>query len=346
MRVLIVDDSVVFRNMITAALADSKEVQVIGVAPNGSIALQKLEQVSIDVVTLDLEMPGLDGLEVLKEIRKRNFPVKVIIFSSQTQRGAEKALAALSAGADDVVAKPSDIGSEAPHEKIREILLPKVLQFFTSQKIVEPKEIKDNFLSDSVKKNLYECKPKAIVIASSTGGPAVIENIFKNIKPPLSIPIFIAQHMPPVFTQMLARRVAEMSGIDCKEAEDGEIVRANTIYIAPGDFHLKLIGTPSSVRIQLSSSPPRNSVRPAADYLFESAALIFGRDLVGIVLTGMGEDGLLGCKAIKSNQGSVAIQNRESCVVFGMPGAVYSANYFDYMDNVDGLTQLIGKLAS
>ena len=324
MKVLVVDDSVVFRTQITNALSAVPDIEVVGTAPNGRIALQRLSQLSVDLITLDMEMPEMDGIETLKAIRSQNIPVKIIIFSSQTLRGAERALEALNLGADDVVAKPSgdNFNFEKALSSVREVLLPKVLQFSDkkiSQPIIEnqiiPKTEFQSYNTTPIAKNrTYEKKsfqmmfPKVVVIASSTGGPTALETIFSKIPGPYQIPVLIAQHMPPVFTQILARRLSEITGVKALEAIDGEDIQNNQMYIAPGDFHLRINKLNTVYKIQISKEEQRNSVRPAADFLFESAAKFYGDSCIGIVLTGMGEDGCDGAKAIKGADGGILIQ--------------------------------------
>lgn len=353
MRVLIVDDSIVFRTQINTAINGISGIEVASTAPNGSIALQKLEQQSIDVVTLDMEMPDMDGIEVLKHIRDKKFPVKVIVFSSQTTRGAEKAIEALQNGADDIVAKPNMEGAtQTPSDMIRGVLVPKILQFKTTESTqVKTVERKSSIILDSTPKGTYQqmpilsYKPRMIMIASSTGGPNALENIFSEIKPPLKIPILITQHMPPVFTQILAKRIQDITGITCKEGENGELVEPGKIYIAPGDFHMEIEGNMAQQKIKLTKLPPRNSVRPAADFMFETGSDIFSEHLVGIVLTGMGEDGLEGAKKIKTSGGGMVIQSKESCVVFGMPGAVFNEGCYDISYGLKEITNYINRVA-
>lgn len=353
MKVLIVDDSIVFRTQINTAINGISGIEVASTAPNGSIALQKLEQHSIDVVTLDMEMPDMDGIEVLKRIREKNFPVKVIVFSSQTTRGAEKAIEALQNGADDIVAKPNMEGAtQTPSDMIRGVLVPKILQFKPSyQTDDKPVERKSSIILDTTPKGSYQqmpilsYKPRMIMIASSTGGPNALETVFADIRPPLKLPILITQHMPPIFTQILAKRIHDLTGIPCKEGEHGEIVQPGTVYIAPGDFHMEIEGNMAQQRIKLTKLPPRNSVRPAADFMFETGSDIFADNMVGIVLTGMGEDGLEGAKRIKNQGGGMIIQSKETCVVFGMPGAVYNEGCYDITYGLKEITNYINRVA-
>lgn len=344
-KVLVVDDSIVFRTQISASLKDVEGVEVVGTAPNGKIAIQKLGQLSVDLVTLDMEMPEMNGLETIKELRAKGFKTKVIVFSSQTTRGAEIALEALRLGANDVVAKPSGdhLNFETAQTIIKEALVPRVLQFINAipMKKVAPNSLRQNVevKSHAPKINLNNFFPKALVIASSTGGPNALETIFSTLKGPFKIPVLIVQHMPPVFTQILAKRISDMVGSEVREATNNEILKAGTVYMAPGGFHMQLKqNNDRIIKIELHQGPERNSVRPAADYLFETAADIFKHQLLGVVLTGMGEDGAVGAKKIHNLGGGIIIQSKESCVVFGMPGAVYENNDFDEIKNLDEIS--------
>ena len=304
------------------------------------MALQKLEQLSVDLITLDMEMPELDGLSTLKIIREKKIQVRVIIFSTKTVRGAEAALNALAAGADDVVAKPNFDEFQnfnSAQDAIKEILLPKVLQFkklHSYNDLEKPTTLSDTQVNFQIKTSeskidLKNFIPKLVVIASSTGGPNALESIFSHIKGNYRIPILIVQHMPPVFTQILAKRLKQITDCNFKEAQDGEQVLSGNVYVAPGDFHMEIRADNEKYFVKLHQKPLRNSVRPCADYLFESASQVVKSSLLGIVLTGMGEDGAVGAKTIKANGGAVIIQERSSCVVFGMPGKVFENNNFD-----------------
>ena len=356
MRILVVDDSVVFRSQIRAALDGQPGIEVVGAANNGKIALQKLAQGSVDLITLDMEMPEMGGIETIQEIKKAKFPVRIIVFSSHTARGCEAALNALVAGADDVVAKPAgtDINIENVADLIKAQLLPKVLQFLPRQgggsaqsspalsnPIVKP--VAPQTFS---KRDLETFHPSVIVIGSSTGGPPALERVLSDLSLPFRIPIIIAQHMPPIFTASLAKRLSESSGIPAAEAVDGEELLPNRIYVAPGDFHLGVYKRGDKIVLGLDQNPQRNSVRPAVDVLFETAAEVFTFRTMSFVLTGMGEDGLVGAKRIKEKGGGVMIQDKASSVVFGMPGAIHAAGIYDGIGGLSDVNQLIKKMGS
>jgi len=350
MKVLVVDDSIVFRSQISASLSGVESVEVVGTASNGKIAIQKLQQSQIDLITLDMEMPEMNGLATIKEMKRLGIKTKIIVFSSQTVRGAEAALEALSAGADDVVAKPSadDMNFEKAQKMIEEALVPRVLQFLKSGSKVTrlqtaPYAASSGSTRSSIltKKNLKHFLPKAVVIASSTGGPSALEVIFSKLKCEPKIPIFIVQHMPPVFTQILAKRLGELSGIPVHEAIHNQEVLPGHVYLAPGGFHMIMASESGKLIIKLNENELRNSVRPAADFLFESAGAIFKHQLLGFVLTGMGEDGAAGSRYIYDLGGGIIIQEKETCVVFGMPGAVFINDTYDDIMNLDEISDYL-----
>jgi len=341
LKVLIADDSVVYRSQIRAALQSLPNVEVVAAASNGRLALERLVQTPVDLLVLDLEMPEMDGLETLKEMAKHKIKCKVLMFSSLSKRGAEITMEALALGASDFITKPA-AGNEAgsqPAEKIRELLEPKIKMLFPecSEQYVPRPSVEKSF-----PKIIWELfKPKIVVIGSSTGGPTVLEKIFSELSTPFNCPIVITQHMPPIFTTTLAERLSKLSGIPGGEAQHGEALRNNRFYIAPGNYHLSLEGDSALTRLMLDQGPHVHSVRPAVDPLFSSAASIFKNRCLGIVLTGMGFDGKSGAESIKDHGGAVIIQEEKSCVVFGMPGAVYHAGAYDLTATPDEIIKIL-----
>lgn len=326
-KVLIVDDSVLFRSQIQLALKDCDQLDIVGTAANGKIALEKIVTFDVDLVILDVEMPVMDGIETVKEIRKRNLKSKVIMFSSMSRSGAERTLDAMKLGALDFVAKPTPDQSDlSPDQKIRQSLLPKILSLYPE---VPPLSAAKVVKSGDIVWETF-C-PDVLVIASSTGGPGALEELFGELKEPIPFPILIAQHMPEVFTATLAERLGNISGKVSGEGKHGEVLQPNQIYVAPGNYHMSIDGTKDKPFLILDQRPHRNYVRPCADFLLESAAKIFRRNTLGIVLTGMGRDGADGSNYIKQVGGAVLIQSKESCVVFGMPGAVFDEGNFHFM---------------
>ncbi len=346
-KVLIVDDSVVYRSQLRNAITSLDYCEVIAVASNGKMALERLTQGPVDLMILDLEMPEMNGLETLQEISKRGYSVKVLLFSSHSKRGAEITMDALRAGASDFVPKPgaefhgADVGGD-PAKKILDLIKPKIealfgdLQGTNFQAPKRPQSVGP--AGASYPKLIWETvRPKVVVIGSSTGGPTALENLFSEVAGPISVPILIAQHMPPIFTATLAERLKKLIGIEVHEGRHGELIQPNHIYVAPGDFHMTLVKTPAGVAISLDQAPHENFVRPAVDPLFRTASEIFGTGCLAVILTGMGSDGKNGCIAVKDRGGAVMIQDKESCVVFGMPGAVHAIGAYDHMGDTSAL---------
>jgi two-component system chemotaxis response regulator CheB len=356
MRILIVDDSVVFRSQIKSAVESTMQIDMVATAANGKIALQKLEQERFDVMTLDMEMPEMNGMETLKEIKARNIPVKVVVFAAQTSRGAASAMEALRLGAIEVVPKP-DGGTASLEQALNQVkdqLVPILREVETGHLIGNATKLAETTRAtvesakasaESTSRDMYpgiqpgsypkvrveSFKPKIVVIGCSTGGPNALELLFETIKAPVKVPILIVQHMPPVFTASLATRIGTLTGVDAAEGRNGEVLRAGRIYVAPGDYHMGLFLAPGGISVKLSQSTKRCNVRPAVDVLFEDVAGIYEQHVGAMILTGMGEDGMLGCRAIKSKGGGVMIQDKETCIVWGMPGAVHAAGAFDKM---------------
>ncbi len=330
LKVLIVDDSAVYRTQISAALEDVDWLETIGTAANGRIALERIEQFKPDFVILDLEMPELDGIGTLRELKQRRLRCKTLVFSSLSKKGSEITLQALSLGATDFVAKPDSNSShsDTPAERIRALLLPKLEALRPSTVIhVDSRRSSATTKRSGVIWDIF--KPRVVVIGSSTGGPTVLEKIAGLLKPPFSVPIVITQHMPPVFTATFAERLGSIAKVSAVEAKDQMPLESNKIYVAPGDFHLRITGTAEDPVLTLDQGPKVNSVRPAVDPLFESAAAVYGERCLAIVLTGMGADGRTGAQVVKNHRGAVMIQSEDSCVVFGMPGAVFATGNYD-----------------
>lgn len=343
-KILVVDDSALFRSQVKSALGDQPHIKVVGSAGNGQEALTFIGREPVDVLVMDVEMPVMDGIQTTKEISQRKLNCKVILFSGTTKSSAVKILDALHFGAADFLAKPSlEVSSaQTPAQRIREVLLPKINSLFGFAQKQNSGPVKRTY-----SQVIWETfRPSALVIASSTGGPAALEAFFKGIDFAFPCPVLIAQHMPPVFTASLAERLERVSGKACREAVDGEEPKADQIYIAPGNFHMELQSVAGRNQIRLHQEPLVNFVRPAADLLFKTAAQIYGRGLMGIVFTGMGHDGLEGCQAVKDRRGVVLIQNKETSVVFGMPGAVFEAGLYDYMGNIDELRRQVKMVCS
>jgi len=337
-RVLIVDDSVVIRRLVSHALEQDPILEVVGTASNGAIGMQRIPQLNPDVVTLDIEMPDMDGLEMLRRIRREYPQLRVIMFSTLTERGAAKTFEALSLGADDYVAKVSNEGSlNLSMDRLREEMIPKIMQFFRppGQNRVaarpEPVRIPVAAPVKPVPQAPPGMKlhPKVVVIGVSTGGPTALGEILPMLPSYFDLPILVVQHMPPLFTRLLAERLDATCKVRVEEATQDRRVEPGKILIAPGDFHMKLTSDEGGVRVVLDQSPRQNSCRPAVDALFASTGEVYGGAVLAVMLTGMGQDGLRGTEILKARGASVLAQDEASSVVWGMPGAVVSAGLAD-----------------
>ena len=337
MRVLVVDDSIVFRSAIRQAIEGQEGIEVAGTAIHGRQAIEKLQLYpKIEAIVLDLEMPVLGGKDTILELRKLGFKTPVIVFSAHSQAGAEKTIEALTAGAQDFLAKSS--GEESPDGSIAElraVLVPKILQFRGTQVRVERKT---SSLSD-----LQRFRPQVIHIGSSTGGPEALKKMFSAWTVAPGVPILLTQHMPALFTNQLAQMLDRVCpALSIREARDGEEVLADRVYVAPGDYHLELTQKGGANFIHLTQSEKVNSVRPAVDVMIASSSKLYRRAL-NVILTGMGEDGLVACRQQKTAGNPVIIQDKESCVVFGMPGAVARESLEDFVGDITEIMKLLNQ---
>jgi len=331
-RVLVVDDAVVVRRLVSDVLGRDPQIEVVGTASNGIIALQRIPQVNPDVITLDVEMPELDGVATIREIRKTYRDLPVIMFSTVTQRGAVATLDALSAGANDYVAKPANVGSILESiNRLENELIPKIKALCARLVIPKPPPAPAISGAQSRLPNQSRAsKPVSVVcIGASTGGTVALDKLISGFTKPLCVPIVLVQHMPPVFTQIFAARLGHVSPMPCCEATDQQIVEPGRIYVAPGGCHMETIRAGTSVRIHIGNGPPENSCRPAVDVLFRSVASVYGSSVLSVILTGMGCDGKRGCEIIREQGGQVIAQNEASSVIWGMPGAVAKAGLAD-----------------
>lgn len=341
-RVLVVDDAVVMRKLISEALSRDPEIEVVGTAANGHIGLQKITQVNPDIITLDVEMPDMDGLQMLRELRKTYPKLPVIMFSTLTSRAAASTLQALGEGATDYVTKPANVGNVSESiQKLNEEMVPK---------------IKLHCGCTNHRSLLAETKPRVPVnnspsavdraieilcVGTSTGGPNALAEFFNTIPANFPVPIVIVQHMPPLFTAMLAQRLEAHAKLRFHEGMEGQAVESGHVYIAPGGKHMEVIKQGAKVVLHLTEEPPENSCRPAVDVLFRSVVKAYQTHVLGVVMTGMGQDGLRGCELIKENHGQVLVQDEASSVVWGMPGYVAHAGL---ADRILPLDQLAGEV--
>ncbi len=338
-RVLIVDDSVVIRHTLSSVLAEDAGLEVAGTAADGRIALDKLRQVTPDVILLDIEMPNMNGFETLKAVRKTHPDLPVIMFSSLTERGAAATLEALMLGANDYVPKPSNVNDlSAARACIRDELIPKIKQFckLRPHRVHTRRQVAPHRRTPARRVDI-------VVIGTSTGGPIALSKILPEFVPHCPVPVVIVQHMPPVFTRHLAERLAQTHHLPVREAIDGQRIKPGEVWLAPGDFHVEVTRNHGALTLALNQAPPENSCRPAADVLFRSAAETCGRGTLAVVLTGMGRDGLRGCQRIAEVGGQIIVQDEASSVVWGMPGQVAAAGLADEIVPLEKVGMVIAR---
>ena len=338
-KVLVVDDTALMRKLISDILTRDPEIEVIGTAPDGYLAIQKIKRLKPDVVTMDVEMPRMDGLTALSKIMEEH-PVPVIMVSSHTYEGAKVTLEALELGAFDFIPKPTGIRSEA-FSIIADNLIAKVkAAAMTKLKRIEKK--KEETETPSIKKIGSKKFTASIVgIGISTGGPPSLRTIFREFPEDYPIPITVVQHMPPGFTRALAERLDKISKLHVKEAEQGERLEKYTAYIAPGDYHMEI----RNGRVVLKKGERIWGQRPAADPMFFSIAEEYGKFSLGVVMTGMGRDGAQGLKKIKERGGKTIAQNKETCVVFGMPRVAIEEGSVDLVVPLEEIPDAIIKMS-
>jgi two-component system, chemotaxis family, protein-glutamate methylesterase/glutaminase len=349
-RVLIVDDAVVVRSRLKKLLSADPELEVVGVAATGKIALAKLSQVNPDIVILDVDMPDLDGLETLKELRKTHPQLPVIMFSALTYTGATATLDALTLGASDYATKPSNSDSiEAADRHVRETLIPKIKALKKAEgRRQEAEGLVKGELSNyrtSTPDTRHPTPPskkiELIAIGVSTGGPNALAILLSQLPADFPVPIAIVQHMPPVFTQLLAERLNSKCHLQVEEARSGVKFLPGGVWIAPGNYHMTVKRDASGLFLETNQNPPENSCRPSVDVLLRSIAQISKSNVsaIAVILTGMGRDGLQGCQEIRHVGGEIIAQDEASSVVWGMPGFVVNAGLADRVLPLDAIAQ-------
>ncbi|MEV6344488.1 chemotaxis response regulator protein-glutamate methylesterase [Actinoplanes sp. NPDC051851] len=358
--VLVVDDSVVVRRLIVDALGEAPGIQVVGTAANGLLAQAKIDQLKPDVVTMDIEMPQMDGIEAVRELRKRHASLPVIMFSTLSAAGASATLEALSAGATDYVTKPSNVGSvQQSIAAVREQLVPKIQALGGRRRPPPAAPPRGPAPTAGLRPGAVPTRPglppagaarpapmgapparpaakrapggriDILAIGSSTGGPDALTKVLLGLPTDLPVPVVITQHMPPVFTKMFAERLDRATPLKVVEAGEGMELTPGTVYIAPGDRHLIFVRKGTATLTQLNNGPQENSCRPAVDVMFRSVAALYGASAFAAVLTGMGQDGRGGAKVLRDSGAEILAQDEASSVVWGMPGAVVGAGLAD-----------------
>lgn len=342
-RVLVVDDSVVMRRILSEVISADPELEVAGYAANGQIAMSMLNQVAPDIVTLDVEMPLMNGLATLKALRAAGYKLPVIMFSTLTERGAEATIDALALGASDYVAKPSGAGDYcAVRERIREAVVPRIKALCRMPSGACSAVTPSPLPASAVRRPKSE-PVRVVAIGCSTGGPNALAEILPCIFDDFPVPILIVQHMPPTFTRFLAQRLTSLCRIPVEEAVDGAVLRPGRMWVAPGGHHMLVESEQGTVKIRTSQSPPENSCRPSVDVLFRSVAQTFGGSTLAVVLTGMGQDGLRGCEQLSSVGAEIAVQDEATSVVWGMPGFVARAGLAGSVLPLSGIGPYISR---
>lgn len=331
-RIVVVDDSVVIRRVLADILDADPAIDVVATASNGRVGLEVIAQHQPDLVTMDIEMPEMDGVAAVKELRRTDRRTPVIMFSTLTERGASATLDALAAGANDYVTKPASTGSAiAAMERVRSELLPRIKALVgTGQPARRPL----GRVTPTVPAAAPRTRPRStstarlqvVAVGASTGGPNALESMLANLPATLPVPLVVVQHMPPLFTRLLAERLDTKTELQVREADHGMRLGPGEVVIAPGDHHMAVRQTlTGAVEVVLNQQPPENSCRPAVDVLFRSVAQVYGPRALGVMLTGMGQDGLAGSRQLVDAGADVVAQDEATSVVWGMPGAVARA---------------------
>lgn len=352
---MIVDDSVVVRKVLTNVLSSDPDLAIAGWASNGRLALARLQSLRPDIILLDVEMPEMNGLETIPGIRKILPHTPIVMFSTLTERGAEAALDALALGASDYLAKPSNENMAATTDAIRRDLIPKIKALCHFQARPAIPASGPSGLITPVKKPevrfhappIRSAQIKIITIGVSTGGPDALARLLPSFPGNFPLPMVIAQHMPPIFTTLLAKRLSAKCALPVRECQPGELLTPACIWIAPGDYHMVVKEEDRRFRLGTHQGPRENFCRPSVDVLFRSVASVFGPNSLGVILTGMGQDGLKGCEALCAAGSSVIVQDEASSVVWGMPGFVARAGLAEKVLPLDQIgAEIIRRVAA
>jgi two-component system chemotaxis response regulator CheB len=361
MRAVVVDDSVVFRRVVSEALERIPGVQVVATASNGRQAVQRVLELKPDLVSLDIEMPELDGLQVLEALRDAHCDAGIIVLSGLTARASSLTVKALERGAFDFIPKPAADSIEQSKDLVYEALRPRVNALARRREIqallrkpgapvpaprpaapvLKPQPTPS--VAEPAARAIPGRKPEMVLVGVSTGGPNALAQLLPGIPRDIGVPILIVQHMPPMFTASLAESLAPKCQIRVREARAGEALEPNTAYIAPGGRQMRIARGEGGAVIQVTDDPPENNCRPAVDYLFRSVANHYPGKAMAVILTGMGSDGVLGLRLLRRHGCQVVAQDEASCVVYGMPRAAVEAGV---VDAVLPLDQIAARIAA
>jgi two-component system, chemotaxis family, protein-glutamate methylesterase/glutaminase len=362
LRILVVDDTIVYRKIVSDVLSGLPDVEVVGTANNGKIALSRIDSLEPDLLTLDIEMPEMDGLEVLERMRREWPHIGAIILSGFTPKGGDMTVKALELGAFDFILKPQGGTQEENRKAIAAALAP-MLRSFARQKEIRALLKRRTSPPAGTAPSADTAGPTGVVermraiagqrksrveivgIGVSTGGPSALAQVIPQLLPDLGVPVLVVQHMPPVFTESLARSLNAKCLLEVREAADGDPVVPNNVLIAPGGRHMKVVaGSEGKSRIiRITDDPPENSCRPSVDYLFRSISQLYGGRATGVIMTGMGCDGVLGLKLMKRTGCTVIAQDEATSVVFGMPKEAIEAGVADVIAPLDKIAEEIRR---
>jgi two-component system chemotaxis response regulator CheB len=359
LKVIVVDDTIVFRSVVADACRAIAGVEVIGTASSGRTALARIAELGPDLITLDIEMPGMNGLEVLDEIKKRGLPVGVIIVSSFTTLGSGHTIRALEKGAFDFITKPSEGTTEENRKAVIDALTPRIKAFARKWEIAtilrgknpnppppvpakHPlRETDLTSIASNMGRIAFGQKPEMVLIGVSTGGPQALTTLLPSIPGNIGVPILIVQHMPPLFTKALAESLNSKCALKVREATNNEPVEPGTVYIAPGGKQMKICVSGDKKTVVITDDPPENNCKPSVDYLFRSASQVLPGKCLAAIMTGMGSDGTMGLRLLKRNGCFVLAQDEASCVVYGMPKAAVDAGV---VDEILPLERIAGRI--
>jgi two-component system, chemotaxis family, protein-glutamate methylesterase/glutaminase len=362
LKVMVVDDTIFYRKIIKDVLETIPDIEVVGTVNSGAVALGRIPSLKPDVITLDVEMPGMNGLQVLEEIRKKQFEVTVIMISSKTQAGSEATVQALELGAFDFIAKPDETSIEANVSYLSSVL-GKMLGGISRQQVIQrrlrqtvapsgPSIIPDKAKASAplksqpvLRRSLKRTEKSSVVaIGISTGGPNALAQFLPQLPENMDVPILLVQHMPPIFSASLAQSLDRKCALRVKEAENGEVVEINTVYIAAGGKQMKVTsGTGLSKIIRITDDPPENNCKPSVDYLLRSVAREYGSKTTSVIMTGMGSDGKLGVTVANAAGAYTIAQDEASSVVYGMPKVVVDAGLADTVVPLESMAEEILK---
>jgi len=350
-KVLVVDDSAFMRKSLSILLESDPQIKIIGTARDGLDGYNQACKLKPDLITLDVEMPKMDGLAALKKIMA-DCPTPVIMVSSLTSEGAEATIKAMELGAVDFIPKEMSFVS-VNITKIKDDLIKKVKAIISQNKFKKRMQrlqaaspaYRRPASVTSIIQDLPLMAYKALAIGISTGGPFALQKVIPQLSEKINCPVFVVQHMPPKFTKSLADRLNGMSKLEVKEAEDGENIKSNIVYIAQGGRHLKVRGSsPSNVRIEISDEPKDSLNKPSVDVMLDSVNKVYGKYTLGVIMTGMGRDGLEGITELKSIGGHAIAQDEETCVVYGMPKAIVDAGLADVVLPIERIPVTINRV--